>query len=223
MQISSTHKYAPSAYPSKARAFLVSVPLTPNKKFTSVAEVQPKTTSHPRASPAQTSAVFYFGTVTALLFMGFNVAQSFITTLHASLGFVILAVMYVRTLVVVYCVIYSHGQSSFAVGSFVAPEVVELCGARVGVIAGSCTFVLAVAAIDTDSTAFLLISVVIQGFGMGVYWISWGSWMALLCAHSGTMGELNGIFWGVFGLWAIVGNVAVIIALEVSSFAATGI
>jgi MFS family permease len=136
-----------------------------------------------------------------LIFLSFIVAQTFQTSSnYAKHGAFAVGIIYI-----VFCL------SNLALSSYIT----RLLGIRLTLIFSSLTYVLFIAANIKYNTWTLYISAVLVGFGAALLWTSQGAYVAIsINKHeqvnnlvpSSTKGSINGIFFGISSLYAVIGN-----------------
>ena len=166
--------------------------------------------------------VGFLGLAFSLIFTGYNVAQSFVTTMYRETGFAALGLIYL----------------TFAITSLFAPLIngylEAKCGAgsgeKVTMILSGFVYVLFVLSLVTGSVMLVMLGSFLKGIGSGLLWISEGIWLAKIVrafreqhddvlSSSGpqevsntenVVGIANGVFFTLFNLNGIIGNLVVI-------------
>lgn len=158
--------------------------------------------------------VAYLGCTFAVLFTGFNVAQSFVTTLFpGSFGFTILLLVYL----------------TYGFSSMLTPLIHEKFKDKVGqdrieilsMFIGSLTYVFFVISLALRQQWMVIIGSLLVGCGAGWLWIGQGVWLAKIVQSYeqergrsvNVIGTTTGIFFTVFNLNGVVGNVVAIATL----------
>eukprot|EP00158_Paraphelidium_tribonemae_P003527 Partr_v1_DN26197_c0_g1_i1_m10328 putative DUF895 domain membrane protein len=161
--------------------------------------------------------VSFLGVAFSLIFTGYNVAQSFVTTMYESSGFAALALIY----------------ATFAVTSLFAPLINNILESRVGsgngekftMALSGLGYVAFILSLATGSEHAVFIGGFMKGVASGLLWISQGIWLTKIVtafriqeeaygnddAHN-IIGIATGVFFTIFNLNGIFGN-AIVIAL----------
>ncbi|KAJ3035587.1 DUF895 domain membrane protein, partial [Rhizophlyctis rosea] len=128
-----------------------------------------------------------------------NVAQAFLTTLFPDVGLYAMSANY----------------ASFAVGSLAAPRVGRKFGVKWGMVGGSASLALFVAALGSSLAPLLIICSLLAGFGMGCLWINQGVWMSRVGKKAGghLTGYFTGLFFSIANVNGILGNIIALIIL----------
>ena len=139
-----------------------------------------------------------------VLFSSYNTTQGYVTNLKKEIGFWMLAAVY----------------ASFAVTNLVSPAIVNRLGSKLSLIVGAspyCLFILS--ASFTNAQSWLLITAaVLNGMGGAILWTSHGKYLIELAGAD--LGSSSGIFFGIFSLNGIIGNMlaGVLLLFRVSIF-----
>jgi len=127
-----------------------------------------------------------------LLFTAFNTIQSYVTSLLPShLGNLSLTVLYISVVVVVP----------------VAPILVDRLGTKTAMILGAFCYCLYIASLIRINAVLVLISSAINGFGASILWVGCGDSLTRW-SEADSRGANTGIFWGIFQLSSVIGNIA---------------
>ena len=124
-------------------------------------------------------AMGYLGTAFCLVFTGFNVAQSYITTLFpGSFGFIILTIVYA-----------CFGFSSILLSPFIHRYLTEKSSMALAGVP-YCVFVVS---LISGLEWFVIISSVLVGLGAGLLWVSQGVYLAkMIRAHTAFLQKTTG-------------------------------
>jgi len=95
----------------------------------------------------------------------------------------------------------------FAVGGFFAPALARRLGPRKGMVLGGLTYVLYVASLIYMITPLVLILSACIGCGAALLWTSQGMMMSQ-CTNETNKAKYFSMFWGIFNLCVIPGNIA---------------
>eukprot|EP00050_Salpingoeca_kvevrii_P019971 m.92693 g.92693 ORF g.92693 m.92693 type:complete len:439 (-) comp8657_c1_seq2:43-1359(-) len=127
-----------------------------------------------------------------ILFLSYNSLQNYVTSLlPGNLGNESMGVLYVSVCLFV----------------FVAPTTVAAWGERIAMIVGAAGYLVFMASlIKIDKAVVLLCSVVI-GAGAAILWVAQGAFLVKASAP-GTYGANAGMFWGIFQVSNVAGNLA---------------
>ncbi|KNC51481.1 uncharacterized protein AMSG_12087 [Thecamonas trahens ATCC 50062] len=132
------------------------------------------------------------------LFTSFNSLQNFETSLNKSLGFFSLGILY----------------TCLALSTFIAPAVVRTLGNRISLCIGAFTYCMFIAA-NIHVEAYILLPVAgIMGVGAGVLWTAQGAHLAQ-SSDAGQMGKMSGLFFSIFQINQVTGNLLVAVLLHV--------
>eukprot|EP00759_Apiculatamorpha_spiralis_P025257 PhF_6_TR28293/c0_g1_i2/m.41900 len=126
-----------------------------------------------------------------ILFIAFNAAQTMESSLHAELGTTSLAIVY----------------AFYAFASlFLATPVVLRIGPRNGLIVGSCTYGLYLAA-NVYATAWTMYPFsAVLGFGAAILWVSQGVYLTSCCSDLSHSGKHSGVFFAISQINLVLGN-----------------
>lgn len=140
----------------------------------------------------------YLGACFAFVLTAYNVAQSFLTVLQSEWGLYAMATNY----------------GAFSIGSLAAPHLVEYFGIPASMSIGAACLLNYVFALWKNSLAYIMVSSVIAGLGMGLLWIGQGMWISLLVKPLPEYaGHFTGLFFSLTGINGIFGNIMAIILL----------
>jgi len=132
--------------------------------------------------------VVALGSSFCIFFTAFNTTQNYITELKKNLGFWTLAVLYFF----------------FAIFNFFSPAVIDKIGPRVSMIVGGIPYVLFVLASCFTNSIILIGSAVLLGLGAATLWTAHGEFLTQIAGAE--MGAFSGIFFGIFQMSGIIGN-----------------
>ena len=124
------------------------------------------------------------------LFTAFQTTQILAAALLGNLGTVAVGVLYL-------CFVFS---------GFFAPVIARKLGAVRGLMVGGCTYVLFMVSFIYMVAPVVLVCACIIGCGASVLWCSQGM-MLTQCTNDTNKGTYSSIFWGIFNLCVIPGNV----------------
>lgn len=130
------------------------------------------------------------------LFAAFNTLQSWVTNLLASLGFANLGNWSLGVLYVSVCV-----------ALFGTPPLVARLGHIRAIIIGALCYLVYIASLIHIWEPFVLIASAINGFGASLLWVAIGGFLTR-CSAAKDRGLYTGIFWSIFQLSGIGGNIA---------------
>ncbi|KAF2071472.1 hypothetical protein CYY_007206 [Polysphondylium violaceum] len=133
--------------------------------------------------------VLVLGISFCVLFTAFSPTQNLETTLNADLGFLSLSILY--------------GFLSFS--NFFSPMVVLKAGEKISLIIGTLAYVLYIAANIKVTPETLCIASGILGIGGAILWTAQGSFV-IRCSTEKTLGLHTGIFFALFQVNQIIGN-----------------
>lgn len=133
-----------------------------------------------------------------LLFTGFNTLQNYVTSLlPGNLGNESLGVLY----------------AAVAMSLLVCPYVVSRLKHRKTMVLGGVLFVVYMVTLVKVYRPVVLVASVVIGFGAAILWVAQGSYL-MACSPDGAKGRNAGIFWGIFQLCNVVGNLASYFVLQ---------
>eukprot|EP00047_Mylnosiga_fluctuans_P003001 m.226943 g.226943 ORF g.226943 m.226943 type:complete len:423 (+) comp11505_c0_seq1:40-1308(+) len=128
------------------------------------------------------------------IFMAFQTASSFNSTLLTNMGFGDLGY---NSLAVIYAV--------FSVANFISPFIVDLTGPRIGMALGGSLYCLFIAAFLKPMAWSIMVSSALLGLGAAVLWTAQGSFVTLN-SDENTRGRNSGIFWALLQSSILIGN-----------------
>jgi len=143
-------------------------------------------------------AVIQIGISFAFLFTAYNTIQNFESTLNKNLGLQSLATLY-------FC---------FAFSNFFANTVVKKLGERISLTLGGFCYVSFLAAHLYPQPYTLIPTAALLGFGAAILWTAQGSYLAKN-SDDATLGFHSGVFFGLFFVNAIVGNLMAAIFINI--------
>lgn len=132
------------------------------------------------------------------LFTAFNSLQNFVTSLNKSLGFTSLGILY----------------TTLALSTFIAPAVVKTVGNRPSLFVGALTYCMYIGANIKVIPPILLSVSAVMGVGAAVLWTAQGAHLAQ-SSDPGEMGKMSGLFFAIFQVNQVAGNLIVAILLHV--------
>jgi MFS family permease len=98
--------------------------------------------------------------------------------------------------------------ASICVFVFVAPPVVRALGDKNAMLLGAACYVVYLASLIHIVRAAVLVASVVIGFGATVLWVAMGTFLTK-CSAPHHVGRNTGIFWGIFQLSNVLGNLLV--------------
>lgn len=140
-----------------------------------------------------------------LVFSAFQTTQMLAASLLGDLGNYSVAIIYMV----------------FTAGGFFGPAIVGILGPRKGMFLGSLTYVLFVGSLIYMIVPVILACSAIIGFGASVMWNSQGMMMTA-CTNQSNKSKYNSMFWGIFNLSLLPGNIAGHFILMHSSSSSSG-
>jgi len=137
-----------------------------------------------------------------MLFTAYNTTQTFVTKLlsdegFGNLGFYSLALLYVVV----------------SISVFFSPVIVPRTGERISMWIGAICYIGYIASLVKIIPAVVYASSVVIGFGASILWVAQGAFLTK-CSDESTRGRNSGIFWGLFQLSGILGNLGAYGILE---------
>eukprot|EP01133_Synstelium_polycarpum_P015014 gene15014-17756_t len=136
--------------------------------------------------------IILLGAAFCLVFSAFSPTQNLETSLHGNLGFTSLSVLY----------------AVLAVSNFISPLIVIKMGEKYALILGTLTYTAFIAANIKGTAVTLYIGSAIIGFGAAVLWTAEGAFV-IRCSTEKTLGFHTGLFFAIFQLNQITGNIPV--------------
>eukprot|EP00049_Salpingoeca_infusionum_P003983 m.73400 g.73400 ORF g.73400 m.73400 type:complete len:457 (-) comp12367_c0_seq4:623-1993(-) len=125
-----------------------------------------------------------------VVFLAYNSLQNYVTSLlPGNLGSTSLAVLYI----------------SVTVTCFVAPKVVASLGEKWTMVLGAACYLVYMISTIWAIKEVVLAAAVVIGFGASVLWIAMGSYVTR-ASHPARLGHNNSIFWLIFQLSNVLGN-----------------
>lgn len=144
--------------------------------------------------------VVHGGLSFALIFTA-SIVQSFLTTLYpGTVGYISLSLI----------------QFLFAIGGLVVPGICARIGVVNAMFLGAVTYPLLSASINSNNATIVLVASALNGIGAGLLWISQGIWLTRVTMKVGSVGTFTGIFFTLFNLNGIFGNVLTIVLQQVN-------
>eukprot|EP00053_Salpingoeca_punica_P025628 m.17729 g.17729 ORF g.17729 m.17729 type:complete len:456 (-) comp7980_c0_seq1:159-1526(-) len=127
-----------------------------------------------------------------ILFCAFNTLQNYVTSLlPGSLGNESLAVLY----------------ASVCLSVFITPTVVAFLGEKRTVILGAICYLVYLASVIEVVPGVVLAAAVVIGFGAAIIWVA-GMNFLRMCSHPAEYGTNIGVFWAVFQMSNVLGNLS---------------
>eukprot|EP00048_Salpingoeca_helianthica_P021140 m.10592 g.10592 ORF g.10592 m.10592 type:complete len:529 (+) comp5633_c0_seq1:208-1794(+) len=159
-------------------------------------------TGYKLTGKTQVRRVAYLGFANCVLFMAYNTASSFFTTLYPTSGFYSFVLVYL----------------GFALGSIAAvPVGRHVRASRVQFIAAM-TYVAILAVLNSNSDALFLILSLINGLGAGFLWVNNGLYIVRASASGpNPIGKLSSIFFGIWTTSTIVGCALVVATVYIGA------
>eukprot|EP01028_Stygiella_incarcerata_P001499 TRINITY_DN1264_c0_g1_i2.p1 TRINITY_DN1264_c0_g1~~TRINITY_DN1264_c0_g1_i2.p1 ORF type:complete len:318 (+),score=60.65 TRINITY_DN1264_c0_g1_i2:164-1117(+) len=153
---------------------------------------RPRKTSTGRTK-RHTYNITVLGIGLCVLFSAFNTTQTLMTTVNKDVGYISLAVLY-----------FTFACTNF----FIAPALEHKFGPRAAIIFGAWCYVSLVAACIHPTPMTLVAASAVVGFGAGVLWTGQGHYLTLSSTPE-TSGFYSGLFWSIFQMNMIIGNILV--------------
>mmetsp|Transcript_4255 Transcript_4255/g.11895 ORF Transcript_4255/g.11895 Transcript_4255/m.11895 type:complete len:479 (+) Transcript_4255:50-1486(+) len=136
--------------------------------------------------------VIHLGVACLFLFTSFNTTQSLQSSVNAKVGLVSLGVLYL-----------SFSLSSILVANTLASKL----GTRWSLVLGSACYVFFIGANVKVIPPVLIVTSALTGFGASILWTAQGAYLADNSDASNS-GLHSGVFWAIFQVQGIVGNMA---------------
>lgn len=134
-----------------------------------------------------------------LLFMAYNTIQNYVTSLlPGHLGNTSLTVLYVAVAVTV----------------FSAPVIVDRVGAKWVMVLGAACYVCYLGSLGHVIDGVVLCASAVTGFGAALLWVGFGVYIAQLGKLGFGEGTAVGIFWSIFQLSNVLGNLGAYFVFE---------
>jgi predicted MFS family arabinose efflux permease len=154
------------------------------------------------SNSVQVRRVAYLGFANCVLFMAYNTASSFFTTLYPTSGFYSFVLVYL----------------GFALGSIAAVPVGRNVRASRMQFVAAITYVALLAVLNSNSDALFLTLSLVNGLGAGFLWVN-NSLYIVRASASGPnpIGKLSAIFFGIWTTSTIVGCTLVVVAVLVGA------
>ena len=124
------------------------------------------------------------------LFTAFQTTQILAAALLGNLGTIAVGVLYLN----------------FVASGFFAPTIARKLGPVKGLVFGGCTYVLFMVSFIYMVAPVVLVCACIIGFGASILWCSQGM-MLTQCTNDSNKATYSSLFWGIFNLCVIPGNV----------------
>eukprot|EP00054_Salpingoeca_dolichothecata_P025026 m.172676 g.172676 ORF g.172676 m.172676 type:complete len:302 (-) comp25221_c0_seq6:687-1592(-) len=125
-----------------------------------------------------------------VLFTAYNSLQNYVTSLlPGHLGNISLGVLY----------------ASVCFFVFLAPSIVNQLGEKKTMILGAVCYVIYMASLIKIYRPVVIAASVVIGFGAAILWVAVGVFLTR-CSPDGLRGRNSGIFWGIFQLSNVLGN-----------------
>eukprot|EP00040_Diaphanoeca_grandis_P013957 m.70554 g.70554 ORF g.70554 m.70554 type:complete len:603 (+) comp24242_c0_seq1:111-1919(+) len=144
----------------------------------------------------------------------FGVDRNFANVLNIAFAFLLLFTAFQTTQMLASSLIGALGQYSlalvyvfFTIGGFFAPAICGRLGARLGMFIGALTYVIYVASLIYLIVPVVLVTSALIGCGAGVLWTSQGMMMTM-STNNNNKTKYNSMFWGIFNLCVLPGNIA---------------
>jgi len=137
-----------------------------------------------------------------MLFTAYNTTQNFATKLlgdegFGNLGFYSLALLYIVV----------------SVSVFFSPVIVPKTGERLAMWMGAICYIVYIASLVKIIPSVVYAASTVVGFGASILWVAQGAFLTK-CSEESTRGRNSGIFWGLFQISGIVGNLGAYGILE---------
>lgn len=143
-----------------------------------------------------------------------GVDRNYANVLTTALGFLLVFTAFQTTQMLAASIIGDLGTISlgiiytlFTLGGFVAPVIARMLGPKMGMFFASLSYVIYVASLIDVVVPVVLLCACLIGFGAAVLWVSQGMMMSL-CTNNQNKTKYNSLFWGLFNLCVIPGNIA---------------
>lgn len=141
----------------------------------------------------------YFSITYCLIFTGYYVTVTFVSVIYPDYSFIGFAMLY----------------TTYSIGSLLAPSIGKKIGLKNSIICSSCSYILFVFSINFGNVVLYLISAMIVGFSSGIIWLHQGIWITRISENlNKRTGFFQGIFYSIFNLNNIIGNIIGIIILS---------
>ena len=187
---------------------------TPTLLLISPASLTSHPLSHPiPCFPPHLSALRRYNTLIlsfalCFIFTAFNTIQAWVTNLLTTLGYANLGNNSLTVLYIAVCVCL-----------FITPPLVAWLGQIYSIIVGAVCYVVYMASLIYIIPALVLTTSAINGFGASLLWVAVGG-LLTKCSTAKDRGRNTGIFWSIFQLSLILGNIIGIVVGEASSYTA---
>lgn len=143
----------------------------------------------------------YFGLSYLTLFITYNLAQGYLTTIYEGQGFVFLATIYFP----------------YAFLSLVSAFIGKKIGLKCVLLLGSVTYVIWTLVVTTSIYWLIICLSVINGLGAGLLWVHQGIYITHLINMdpcSNRDGTISGLFFGLYNFNGIISNIITMILVK---------
>jgi len=142
-----------------------------------------------------------------LIFTAFNTTQSWVTNLLSTLDFPDLGNL---SLTVLYSAVFAS--------LLITPHMVHFLSEIRSIVLGSACYVVYMASLIHIFPVLVLFASAVNGFGASILWVAVGGLLTKCSTHQ-NKGLVTGIFWSIFQLSMIIGNIiAYFVALQSDYF-----
>lgn len=139
--------------------------------------------------------VVFFAITYALVFIGYVVTSGFLNILYPTQAFIGFAIFF----------------GFYAVASLVSPFIISKLDIRLSLFVSSFGYLIYAGLASSQIPTLMLIGSGIGGIGNAVIWLTQGAWMKSF--PDAEQGKLVGLFFGVFNINILVGNLLALIVL----------
>lgn len=137
---------------------------------------------------------FYFGLCFCAIFTGYYVTTSFNSIIYPDTAFIGFLLLYLF----------------YGIGSLLGPSVAKRLGLRTTTVVMSLGYIFYIGSVNSQIIPLYLIASCVCGFCAGCIWLNQGIWISRISEFSGNgeqIGRLSGIFYAIFNLNSIIGNI----------------
>jgi len=150
-----------------------------------------------KTSRSNLFSVIQLGATFTILFLAYNTAQGFESSVNKNLGLWSLSVLYFV----------------FSFSNLFAGAIVQKLGEKLSLFFGALGYVIFLAANVYPTFYTLIPGAAVIGLGAAVLWTAQGSFMAK-CSTEETLGFHSGVFFGLFQMNAVIGNLLAALLLH---------